>query len=123
MDDGRSHMGTHFIMENEMTTMVAPPLLKGFSSSMVVAPPLLQLSIVKQCHKKKKQWMMKQMLKGDGVILLLLTSLTYMKRSGGILTNLVCNSNIGHTFASNTIVNCQMNVIGKKNKSRTKLRR
>jgi hypothetical protein len=51
---GRPHMWTRFIMDNdEMTTMVAPPLLKGSSSSMVVAPPLLQLSIV-------KQWMMKQ---------------------------------------------------------------
>ncbi len=123
MDDGRSHMWTSFIMENEMATIVAPPLLKRFSSSMVVAPPLVQLSIVKQCHKKKKQWMMKQMLEGDGVILLLLTCLTYMKRSGGVLTNLVCHSNIGHTFALNIIVNCRMNVIGKKNKSRTKVKR
>jgi len=53
MDDGRPHMWTHFIMENEMTTIVAPPLVEGSSSSMVVAPPLLQLPIVKQCHKKK----------------------------------------------------------------------
>jgi hypothetical protein len=41
-------------MENEMKTIVAPPLVDGSSSSMVVAPPLLQLPIVKQCHKKKK---------------------------------------------------------------------
>jgi len=27
-----------------------------------------------------------------------------MKRSGGILTNLVCHLNIGHTFTPNTIV-------------------
>ncbi len=54
MDDGRSHMWTRFIMENEMATIVAPPLLKRSSNSMVVAPPLLQLSILKQCHKKKK---------------------------------------------------------------------
>jgi hypothetical protein len=33
-------------------------------------------------------------------------------------SNLVHHSNIGHTFAPNTIVNCQMNVIEKKNKSR-----
>jgi hypothetical protein len=57
--------------------------------------------------------MMKQMLEGDGMMLL--TSLTYMKKSGGILTNLVCHSNIGHTFTPNTIVNCRMGVIGKKN--------
>jgi hypothetical protein len=104
MDDGRPHMWTRFIMEIEMTTIVAPPLVEGSSSSMVVAPPLLQLSIVKRCHKKKS-WMMKQILEGVGVILLLLTSLTYMKRSGGVLTNLVCHSNIGHTFTPNTIVN------------------
>jgi hypothetical protein len=49
-------MWTHFIMENEMATIVAPALLKGSSSSMVVvAPPLLQLSIDKLCHKGKKQ--------------------------------------------------------------------
>ncbi len=54
MDDRRSHMSTHFIMENEMATIVAPPLLKGSSSSMVVAPPLLQLLIVKLCLKEKK---------------------------------------------------------------------
>ncbi len=47
-------MWTHFIMENELITIVAPPLFEGSSSSMVVAPPLLQLSIVKWCHKKKK---------------------------------------------------------------------
>ncbi len=106
---GRPHMWTRFIMDNEMTTMVAPPLIKGSSSSMVVAPPLLQLSIV-------KEWMMKQMLKGDGVLLLLLTSLICMKRSVGVLTNLVCHSNIGQTFESNTIINCWMNVIENKNK-------
>jgi len=63
MSDGSPHMWTHFIIENEMKTIVAPPLLEGFSSSIVVAPPLLQLPIVKLCHKKKKG-MMKQMLKG-----------------------------------------------------------
>jgi hypothetical protein len=56
------------------------------------------------------------------MLLLLLTSLSYMKRSEGILTNLVCHSNIGHTFTLNTIINCQMSVIGKKNKSRTNLK-
>jgi len=34
-------MWTHFIMSNEMTTIVAPSLLEGSSSFMVVAPPLL----------------------------------------------------------------------------------
>jgi hypothetical protein len=53
MDDGRPHMWTRFIMENDMTTIVAPPLVERPSSSMVVAPPLLQLPIVKWCHKKK----------------------------------------------------------------------
>jgi hypothetical protein len=54
MDDGRPHMWTCFIMENEMKNIIAPPLLEGSLSSMVVAPPLLQLPIVKWCHKKKK---------------------------------------------------------------------
>jgi len=54
MDDGRPHMSICFIMENEMTTIVAFQLMEGSSSSMVVAPPLLQLPIIKQCHKKKK---------------------------------------------------------------------
>ncbi len=55
MKDARPHMWTHFIIENEMTTIVVLPLLEGFSSSIVVAPPLLQLPIVKLCHKKKKK--------------------------------------------------------------------
>jgi hypothetical protein len=42
------------------------------------------MPIVKQCHKKKKNWMIKQMLEGDGVILFLLTSLICMKRSGSV---------------------------------------
>jgi len=54
MDDGRPHMWTCCIMENEMITFVTPPMLEGSSSSMVVAPPLLQLPIVKWCHKKNK---------------------------------------------------------------------
>jgi hypothetical protein len=54
MDDGRPHMWTCFIIENEMITIVAPIVLVGSSSSMVVAPPLLQLPIVKWCHKKDK---------------------------------------------------------------------
>jgi hypothetical protein len=68
MDDGGPHMWIHFIIENEMKTIVAPPLLEGSSSSIVVAPPLLQLPIVELCHKEKKR-MMKQMLEGDGVML------------------------------------------------------
>jgi len=49
-------------MKDEMTT--------------TIVPPLVQLPIVKSCRKKKKKWqMMKQMLEGDGMILLLLTSL------------------------------------------------
>jgi hypothetical protein len=47
MDDGRPYMWTHFTMEDEMTTTIVPPLLEGFSSSMVMAPPLMQLLIVK----------------------------------------------------------------------------
>ncbi len=47
-------MWTCFIMENEMITIVAPPVLEGSSSSMVFAHPLLQLPIVKWCHKKNK---------------------------------------------------------------------
>ncbi len=41
IDDGRPHMWTRFILENEMTIIVAPSLLEGSSSSMVVAPSLL----------------------------------------------------------------------------------
>jgi hypothetical protein len=78
MDDGRPYMWIRFIMENEMTIIVIPPLVEGFLPSIVVAPPLVQLSIVNQCHKKKKhQMMMRQLLEGDRVILFLLTSLTY----------------------------------------------
>jgi len=81
MDDERFFIGIHFIMEDEMTMIIIPPLEKGFSSPMIVAPQLMQFSIVKWCHQKKK----KKMLKGDEMILLLLISLIYMKRSGGIL--------------------------------------
>jgi hypothetical protein len=59
---------------------------------------------------------MKQMFKVDGMLLPLLISLVYMKRSEGILTNFICPSNIGHTFSLNTIINCWMNVVVKKNK-------
>ncbi len=41
MDDGRPHMWTRFMLENEMTIIVAPSLSEGSSSSMVVAPSLL----------------------------------------------------------------------------------
>jgi hypothetical protein len=41
-------------MENEMINIVAFPLVEGSSSSMFVAPPLLQLPIVKWCYKKTK---------------------------------------------------------------------
>jgi hypothetical protein len=47
MDDGRPYMWTHLIMEDEMKTTIDPPLVEGSSSSMVVAPPLMQLPIVK----------------------------------------------------------------------------
>ncbi len=47
MDDGRPYMWTHFIMEDEMTTIIVLPLVEGSSSPMVVAPPLMQLPIVK----------------------------------------------------------------------------
>jgi hypothetical protein len=53
MDDGRPYMWIRFIMEDELTTLVISPLVEGFLSSIVVAPPLVQLSIVNQCHKKK----------------------------------------------------------------------
>jgi len=60
--------------------------------------------------------MMKQMFEGNGMMLFLLTSLICMKKSGNVLTNFVYHSNIGHTFALNTIVDCWMNVVTKKNK-------
>jgi hypothetical protein len=52
MDDERLYMWIRFIMEDEMTTIVIPPLVEGFLSSIIVAPPLVQLSIVNGCHKK-----------------------------------------------------------------------
>jgi hypothetical protein len=45
--------GLVFIMENEMTIIVAPPLLEGFLSSMVVAPPLLQYHLSNDVIRKK----------------------------------------------------------------------
>jgi hypothetical protein len=115
MDDGRPYMWTHFLMEDDMSTIVILPLVEGFSSFIVVAPSLVQLSIVKQCQKRKKMVMMKQIFEGNGVMLFSLTSLICMKKSGNVLTNLVYHSSIRHTFALNTIVNCWMNVVTKKN--------
>lgn len=43
-----------FIMEDEVTNIIIPPSVEGTSSSMVVASPLVQLLIVKWCHKGKK---------------------------------------------------------------------
>ncbi len=68
----------------------------------------------KQCHQKRSNKWWKKMLEGDG-IMFLRTSLIYMKRSGGVLASSICHSNIGHTFASNTIINYQMSVVTKKN--------
>jgi hypothetical protein len=65
---------------------------------------------------------MKQiMFEGNGTLLLLITSLIYRYKNGGILTNLVFYSGIEHTFALNTILSCFMTVVAKKNKSITKL--
>jgi hypothetical protein len=44
------------------------------------------------------------------------------KEDGGNLISLACHSSIKLIFASNTIVNCQRNVVA-KNKSRTRLRK
>jgi hypothetical protein len=54
MDDERPYMWTHFMMEDEMSTIIILPLEGGSLSFIVVAPPLLQLPIVKQCQKRKK---------------------------------------------------------------------
>ncbi len=54
MDDGRPRMWSCFIMENEMTTIVAPPLLEGSLSSMVVAPTLLQYQLSNNIIRKNK---------------------------------------------------------------------
>jgi hypothetical protein len=60
MDDGRPYMWTHFMMKDEMSTIVILPLVEGSSSFIVVAPPLVQLSIVKQYpkinNKNKNLW-------------------------------------------------------------------
>ncbi len=60
-DGGRPYMRTHFIMEDEMVIIVVN---ERFSSSMVIAPPLVELLIVNQCHKKEEQWMMRQNVEG-----------------------------------------------------------
>jgi len=53
MDDERFFVWICFMMEDEMTLIIIPPLEKGFSSPMIVAPQLMQFSIVKWCHKNK----------------------------------------------------------------------
>jgi len=63
---GRPHMWTRFIMDNdEMTTMVAPPLLKGSSSS--IHGCCTSIATIINCQtvddETNKCW------KGDGVIL------------------------------------------------------
>jgi len=52
MHDERPRMWICFIMENEMTIVIVLPLVEGFSSSMIVALPLVQLLIVKRYYKK-----------------------------------------------------------------------
>jgi hypothetical protein len=46
-------MWTCFMMEDEMTTIKTIPLMKGFLSFMIVALQLVQLLVVKWCHKKR----------------------------------------------------------------------
>jgi hypothetical protein len=41
-------------MKDEMTIIVIPPLVEGVLPPIVIAPPLVQLSNVTLCHKKKK---------------------------------------------------------------------
>jgi hypothetical protein len=41
MHDGRPYMWICFIMEDEMTIVIVLPLVEGFSSSTIVALPLL----------------------------------------------------------------------------------
>jgi len=53
MDDEMPFMWTCFMMEDEMTTTKTFPLMKGFLSFMIVALQLVQLFVVKWCHKKK----------------------------------------------------------------------
>ncbi len=53
MDDERFFYMDFFTMEDEMTMIIIPELEKGFSSPMIVAPQLMQFSIVKWCHKKE----------------------------------------------------------------------
>jgi hypothetical protein len=47
-------MWTCFMMENDMTMTITLSLVEGSSSFMIIAPQLVQLLIVKQCHQKKK---------------------------------------------------------------------
>jgi hypothetical protein len=52
MDDGMPFMWTCSMM-HEMTTTKKISLMKGFVSFMIVALQLVQLLVVKWCHKKK----------------------------------------------------------------------
>jgi hypothetical protein len=47
INDERIFIWIRFMMEDEMTMIIIHPLGKGFSSSMIVAPQLMQFSIVK----------------------------------------------------------------------------
>jgi hypothetical protein len=76
MGDGRPFVWTHFVMT------IASPLVKRSSSTRIVAFQLMQLLVVKMMLSKKKWQMMKQMLKGDEAMLLLLTFCICIKRRG-----------------------------------------
>jgi hypothetical protein len=63
---------------------------------------------------------MKQVLKGEGLMLVLLMFLNCMKKNENDLINFACRSNIEFTFTLNTIIYCSRNIVRKKNKSRIK---
>jgi len=62
--------------------------------------------------------MMKQVLKGDELMLVLLMFLTCMKKNENDFINFACHSSIEFIFTLNTIINCWRNIVRKKNKSR-----
>jgi hypothetical protein len=68
MDDGWPFMWTCFMMENDMTMIITLSLVEGSSSFMIIAPQLVQLLIVKQCHQKKSNKWWKKVLEGDGMM-------------------------------------------------------
>ncbi len=116
MDDERFFIGIHFMMEDEMTMIIIPPLEKGFSSPVIVAPQLMQFSIVKWCHKKKKKKNVERRWND-------ITFTNILDLCEKEWWHFVCHSIIKHILAPNTTINFQMNVVAKKNKFKKRFKK